>query len=146
MLEQDFISVYTKFKLNFYRKIFSRFETREASLTAVETFCVEVIHALGEPTANEFAQYVSISQPNATHKIQSLVKKGYVTKSRSNEDRREFTLKVTDKFFQYYNISNSYVLTVVGRIRERFTQEEIDIFERVVHAIDNELMGEVGLS
>ena len=145
MLEHDFIEVYTKFKMNFYRKIFSRFETREASLTAVETFCVEVIHALGEPTANEFAQYVSISQPNATHKIQSLVKKGYVVKSRSSEDRREYTLKVTDKFFQYYNISNSYAMTVIKRIRERFTREEIELFERVIHVIDSELMGEAGL-
>ena len=145
MLERDFIEIYTKFKMNFYRKIFSRFETREASLTAVETFCVEVIHALGEPTANEFAQYVSISQPNATHKIQSLVKKGYVVKSRSSTDRREYTLKVTDKFFQYYNISNSYIMTVVERIRERFTKEEIDLFERIIHVIDSELMGEAGL-
>ena len=37
-LEQLFVEVYTKFKLQFYSRIFNRFETREASLTAVETF------------------------------------------------------------------------------------------------------------
>ena len=39
MLEEAFNRVYTKFKLNLYKKIFNRFENREATLTAVETFC-----------------------------------------------------------------------------------------------------------
>ena len=40
MLEQAFDAVYTKFKLHFYQKVFQRFETREASLTTVESFCM----------------------------------------------------------------------------------------------------------
>ena len=39
-LEQAFNEVYTKFKLHFYQEIFQRFQTREASLTTVETFCM----------------------------------------------------------------------------------------------------------
>ena len=35
MLDQAFDSVYTKFKLHFYRAVFSRFQKREASLTTV---------------------------------------------------------------------------------------------------------------
>ena len=48
--------MYTKFKLHFYRSVFSSFQDREASLTTVETFCVEIINALGHPTVNEFFQ------------------------------------------------------------------------------------------
>ena len=143
MLESTINTVFTKFKLYYYRKIFGRFETREASLTAVETFCVEVIHALGTPSVNEFAQFVGISQPNATHKVQSLVKKGYVTKSQSQDDRREYTLAVTDRFYQYYNISNVYVTEVVGRIRERFEPQEMAQLERMLTIISEELMTEV---
>ena len=33
MLDQTFGRVYTKFKLHFYKQIFSRFEDREATLT-----------------------------------------------------------------------------------------------------------------
>lgn len=145
MLEYEFAKIYSKFKMQFYKKIFSRFETRESTLTAVETFCVEVIHALGSPTVNEFAQFVSISQPNATHKIQSLVKKGYVTKSQSPTDRREFALNVTEKYFQFYNISNSYLSTVAERMRERFTQDEIETVERVLRIVSDELMSEIEL-
>ena len=46
VLEDSFDRIYTKFKLHFYQAVFSRFQTREASLTAVETFCMEIIRAL----------------------------------------------------------------------------------------------------
>ena len=38
MLRDAFFTVYTKFKLHFYKGIFQRFQSREASLTTVETF------------------------------------------------------------------------------------------------------------
>ena len=61
MLDQAFNEVYTKFKLHFYRAVFSRFQDREASLTTVETFCMEIINALGNPTIAEFSSFVNIS-------------------------------------------------------------------------------------
>ena len=60
MLHQAFNEVYTKFKLHFYQEIFRRFQDREASLTTVETFCMESIMALGRPTVNEFATFMCI--------------------------------------------------------------------------------------
>ena len=50
MLEEVFQEVYTKFKLHFYQSVFQRFATREATLTTVESFCMEGIMAMGEPT------------------------------------------------------------------------------------------------
>ena len=98
MLEEIFRRVYTKFKLHFYRTVFTRFQTREASLTTVETFCMEIIMALGRPTINEFSSFVGISPPNAAYKINNLVQKGYVTKEQSPEDKREYHLVVTQKY------------------------------------------------
>ena len=63
MLEQAFADVYSKFKLHFYQKVFSRFQAREASLTTVETFCMEIIQALGTPTINEFARFPRPMRP-----------------------------------------------------------------------------------
>ncbi len=90
MLEESFEAVYTKFKLHFYQEVFSRFQNREASLTAVETFCMEIILALKEPTINEFATFVQISSSNATYKVNNLIQKGYVEKVQSDADRREY--------------------------------------------------------
>ena len=89
MLEELFSQVYTKFKMHFYREVFSRFQSREASLTAVETLCMEVIAALKDPTVNEFASFVQISSPNAAYKVNSLIQKGYLEKAQSAQDRRE---------------------------------------------------------
>ena len=83
MLDQTFGQVYTKFKLHFYKQIFNRFEDREATLTTVESFCMEVIMALGEPTIAQFSHMMNLSTPNAAYKINSLVKKGYVERIQS---------------------------------------------------------------
>lgn len=142
-LESSFLDVYTKFKLQFYRKIFGRFEMREASLTAVETFCVEVIDALDEPTVSRFANFVNISQANATYKIQNLIKKGYVTKIQSENDRREYRLHVTERFKEYSKLHIDYVDEVVKRINERFSPEEVRTFKYLLDIIGSELMPEI---
>lgn len=145
MLEQTFNQVYTKFKLNLYRRIFNRFEEREATLTAVETFCVEVIYALGRPTINQFAHFVQISQANAAYKVASLIKKGYITKERSTQDKREYHLAVTEKYMDYYGISYDYVKLVVDRARRRFPAEDIAKLEEMLRIISQELMPEIPL-
>ena len=111
MLEQAFNSVYSKFKLHFYQEIFRRFQDREASLTTVETFCMESIQALGRPTVNEFAGFMRISPPNAAYKVNSLVKKGYVRKVQSASDRREYHLEVTQKYLEDSNVSMAEEMT-----------------------------------
>ena len=97
MLQDAFMKVYTKFKLHFYAKFFERIQERETSLTTVETFCMEIINAMNEPTVNEFAKVANLSSPNAAYKINHLMKKGYVEKVQSKEDKREYHLRVTGK-------------------------------------------------
>lgn len=143
MLYQIFDEVYEKFKLNFYRNIFGGFETREASLTATETFCVEVIYALKRPTISELTNFLNISQPNTAYKVSSLVKKGYVKKIQSDEDKREFYLEVTEKFHRYYDIKNQYIKVVLDRLEERFSKEDVTQFSYMLNVVSKELMPEV---
>ena len=145
MLEDSFANVYSKFKLHFYREIFSTFQDREASLTAVETFCMEVILALKEPTVNEFASFVRISSPNAAYKINNLIQKGYVEKIQSSNDRREYHLRPTQKYIKYYNISSSYLHSVMDRVKKRFSLEEMENLDQMLQIIGRELMPEVDL-
>ena len=145
MLEQAFNQVYTKFKLHFYRSIFGRFQKREASLTTVETFCMEIIMALGKPTVNEFSSFVGISAPNAAYKINNLIQKGYVRKEQSETDKREYHLVVTQKYIDYYNISYGYLSTVMDRIKARFPAEDVAKIEEMLDIISDELMPEIPL-
>lgn len=143
MLKVAFFNVYTKFKLHFYQEIFRRFQDREASLTTVETFCMETIQALGSPTVNEFASFMRISPPNAAYKVNSLVKKGYVRRIQSPEDRREYHLDVTQKYIDYYNISTSYMVEVMDRIAHRFSPEDCAKLNEMLTVVSRELMPEV---
>lgn len=146
MLEEAVWDVYTKFKLHFYLQVMGRFQNREASLTTVETYCMEIIHALGAPTINEFASYLNISPPNAAYKVASLMKKGYIEKTRSENDRREYHLRATKKYQEYYNIGNGYVKTVMDRVKTHFSPEDCVRLEQMLQIIGSELMPEVALS
>ena len=145
MLEEVFQDVYTKFKLHFYQNVFQRFATREATLTTVESFCMEGIMAMGEPTIAEFSRMMRISTPNAAYKIGSLVKKGYVEKIQSTTDRREYYLRPTQKYIDYYSISYSYLHTVIERVRQRFPAEDCDKMEQMLSVISTELMPELDM-
>lgn len=145
MLDQAFGQVYTKFKLHFYKQIFSRFEDREATLTTVESFCMEVITALGEPTIAQFSHMMNLSTPNAAYKINSLVKKGYVERIRSTADKREYHLRPTQKYLDYYNISYSYLHLVMARAKKRFAPEDLARLEDMLRVVSDELMPEIPL-
>ena len=140
MLEKAFNDVYYKFKMHFYKKVFERLQDREASLTTVETFSMEVIYALGRPTVAEFASVMNISSPNAAYKINNLVKKGYLVRVQSEDDKREFHLEATQKYLDYYNISYKYMHEVMQRVEERFTPEEIRVLTNVLRVMSDELM------
>ena len=145
MFQQSFVNIYTKFKMHFYQKVFERIQEREATLTTVETFCMEMIYALDNPTVAEFANFANISSPNAAYKVNSLVKKGYLRKVQSKDDKREYHLEVTEKYINYYNISYGYMQVVMDRIRERFDKEELETLDRVLEIIDKELMPEINI-
>lgn len=145
MLDQAFEQVYTKFKLHFYKQVFNRFATREATLTTVESFCMEVIMALGSPTIAEFSNMMNLSTPNAAYKINNLVKKGYVKKVQSETDKREYHLYPTRKYIDYYNISYAYLQKVVDRAKQRFSVEELQNLERMLRIVSEELMPEIPL-
>lgn len=145
MLDQAFSQVYTKFKLHFYQQVFSRFEKREATLTTVESFCMEVIMALGHPTIAEFSNMMHLSTPNAAYKINNLVKKGYVKKVQSTTDKREYHLYPTRKYVDYYSISYAYLQEVVDRAKQRFSAEELQKLEEMLRVVSDELMPEIKL-
>lgn len=144
-LEEQFNKVYSKFKLHFYKETFARFQDREASLTTVEVFAMEAIYALGEPTVHQFARFMGISSSSAAYKVASLVRKGYVEKVQSSQDARVFHLRPTQKYLDYYNISNAYVHTVMERIRARFSPEDLAKLSEMLTVMGDELMPEIDL-
>ena len=64
---------------------------------------------------------------------------------RSQSDRREYHLEVTQKYIEYYNVSYRYLSTVMGRIKQRFSEQEVAQLEEMLHVISTELMPEIDL-
>lgn len=142
MLEKSFAEVYDKFKLQFYRKVFELVRERDGSLSAMEAFSLEVINMLGQPTVGQFADFLNISQSNATYKVNSLMKKGYLERQNSQTDRREYHLVLSEKFFSYMGILSAYEKTVIDRVKARFSHEDVEKFDEILGVISNELMPE----
>ena len=142
MLEKSFTEVYDKFKLHFYRKVFELVRERDGSLSAMEAFSLEVINMLGQPTVGRFAEFLNISQSNATYNVNNVIKKGYLERQNSRTDRREYHLVLSEKFFNYMSLLSSYELTVMQRIQERFPREDVEKFSAMLEVISAELMPE----
>ena len=140
---EAFEEVYTKFKLHFYREVFGRFAHQDTELTTVEAFCMEVIHAMKNPSVNEFASFINISSPNAAYKVNSLVRKGYLHKVQSQTDKREYYLIPTEKFEQYYQISYKYEHEVWERLEHELDTDELAILQKALVKLTDELMSEV---
>ncbi|MDY3007377.1 winged helix DNA-binding protein [Anaerococcus sp. AGMB00486] len=142
-LEKIFDEVYEKFKLNLYKNMFANLQDREATLTATETFTIEVIHALNRPRVSDVTEFLECSHPNIAYKISALIKKGYLKKIQSEEDRREYYLECTEKFYEYYNMKNSYIELVLDRLRKRVDKKDIETMEKILEIMSDELMPEV---
>ena len=142
MLDKSFLNVYDKFKLQFYRKVFELVRERDGSLSAMEAFSLEVIKMLGRPTVGQFAEFLNISQSNATYKVNNLIKKGYLERENSTSDRREYYLVLSEKFYNYIALLSSYETLVAGRIKERFSEEDVAKLDSMLTVIAEELMPE----
>ena len=145
MLNTSISEIYDKLRLHFYMKVYSRFENREATLTTVESFSMEVIMALGEPTVAQFAGVVNISSPNAAHRIKCLVQKGYVEKIQSKDDAREYHLRPTGKYMAYRQINQDYLEILMKRCQERFSPEDYAKLNEMLDIINHELMPELDI-
>ena len=88
---------------------------------------------------------MNLSTPNAAYKINSLVKKGYVERIRSTADKREYHLRPTQKYLDYYNISYSYLHLVMERAKKRFAPEDLARLEDMLRIVSDELMPEIPL-
>ena len=142
MVEKSFVEIYDKFKLRFYRSVFELVREREGSLSAMEAFSLEVINMLSEPTVGQFADFLNISQSNATYKVNSLIKKGYLERQNSQTDRREYHLVLSDKYYSYAKLMSSYEMQVIQRINQRFDKEDLENLDRMLQIISTELMPE----
>ncbi|MGI5986086.1 MAG: MarR family transcriptional regulator [Clostridiales bacterium] len=131
----DFEEIYRYLRLAHYRNLFSMIREKPGSLSATEAFSVEVIYLLGEPTLGEFAEFIGISQPNASYKVNTLVTKGYITKESCESDKRECRLVVTKKFRDYYGSQ----IPDISQITKELSEEEKNVLDKLEQRVAKKL-------
>lgn len=139
MLMDEALSLYQKLRLMHYRSLFGRIREKAGSLSATEAYSLDVIYILDKPTIKQFSDFLGISQPNATYKINSLISKGYIKKVLSEDDRREYHLYIADKFYTYYDYKNSFLADAVKKLESTHNSEEIKLFENMLHEMNEAL-------
>ena len=142
MIEQNMSEIIDKFEMQFFRSIFDLVRERDGSLSAMEAFSLEIIKMLDQPTVGQFADFLNISQSNATYKVNSLMKKGYLERQNSSTDRREYHLVLSEKYYHYEELLTSYEHTVIERIENRFSPEDLAKLDEMLSVVSKELMPE----
>lgn len=129
---ENIIGIYRCIKLLGYKDMFCGIKEKAGSLSATEAFSADIINIMGEPTVTEFAEYIGISQPNATYKVNCLVAKGYLEKTVNSSDRREIHLKTSEKFSGYYKEDMKPIEQAIDTLKEKYTEHELEIAEKVL--------------
>ena len=135
MLSKEFQAVYDIFKRNFYASMCAN----SKELTMQEAFSLDIIHMLGNPTILEYANYMGISQPNATYKINQMIDKGYLIKEVYEKDKRAYKLQVTKKFLSLYRDNDRYIKKVLKEVENTFSKEEVQLLEKMLKDVKEQM-------
>ncbi|MBC8530685.1 MarR family winged helix-turn-helix transcriptional regulator [Gehongia tenuis] len=143
MLEHWMDEFYNRLALSFYKNAARQQKIEEiGSLGAADTGTLEMVYLLKGPTCKELADFLRISTPNLTYRVNKLVSRGYLEKVQDERDRRRYHLRVTDKFMDYYSVNDAFVHRVAERARQNFSPEELARFEGMFQKIIEEYMEE----
>ncbi|MEV2969133.1 MarR family transcriptional regulator [Paenibacillus larvae] len=129
-----------KLTMSFYKNASQNQTVDIENISAVEMSCLEVVYFLKNPTYSELAEFLNISQPNATYRINKLIKKGYLEKFNDKKDKRVYYLQVTDKFMKYYCLNDNYINNVIANLKKRCTADELQQFEKMLKILTKEVM------
>lgn len=135
-LKKSVNKFYRKIKLIIYKNMFSRIKDKEV-LSSSEYFCLECIYLMGNPTISEFANFLDISSPNATYKVKQLIKKGFIVKEKSQKDGREYLLTPTQKFFDFYENKEDYVL--INDLKENMNKKECKKIDKIMKILTDQM-------
>lgn len=142
-LTENILEINRTMRLLSYKDMFSGIKEKSGSLSATEAFSADVINIMGQPTVTEFANYIGVSQPNATYKVNNLVAKGYIEKFLNENDKRESHLKTGNKFNNYFKENKTALINAEENIKKQFTEEELNTASKVLEALLDSMCKEI---
>lgn len=101
-------------------------------LTIPQLQYLDAIGALEQPTLTELANKLHITKASVTAGVNKLVEMGYVSKTRSRDDRRVFHVSLKDAGRQLRDAKQLAVENYVKFIRSALSRDEARQFEAIL--------------
>ena len=105
---------------------------------------LHIIEAIGKDsvTMNELSERLAITMGTATVAITKLGEKGFVTRARSNSDRRKVHVSLSKKGIEALNYHNNYHKMIVSNITENIDKDDLERFLKIFEKILENLKGQ----
>lgn len=110
-------------------------------ITNNDMHIIEAIGLSGENTMSVVAKKMGITAGSLTTAINALVNKKYVTRLRSNEDRRVVFLKLTGKGKKAYEHHRQYHRQMTDAVLHNLEEKEIPILLKTLNGLSDFFRG-----
>lgn len=109
------------------------------SLPYADILQLFIIRHKDKMTISELADYMRLSRPAVTQKVNELVKKGLVIKTQSEKDKRVFYLSLSDKVTE--NCREARMDTVLKAVDKKFSEDDKAIFSKILNFMADYVSG-----
>lgn len=99
-------------------------------LSVKEMHTIEAIDTHGNMSSNQVAKTLNVTPGTLTVAIQNLVKKGYITRVQSEEDRRVVKLQLTDKGKEMVDMYQQFHQEMVTETLTDLDPEEVKVLSK----------------
>lgn len=134
--------IYSAMVLAYYSRLFAITDKDLNNLSATDISILEIIYHKKSLNYSELAQFVNMSLPNLTYRINNLIDKGHVMRMDDPDDKRKHRLIVTDKFIDMYCIDNNEIKWLIGNVIKNLDGYEMNVIEKIVKHTHNLIVKE----
>lgn len=108
------------------------------SLSYNSLLYLELIHSMdGHCTASRIADLLGISRPAVTLKVNDLIRKGLVTKTKNPDDGRSNLLAVNEENVPRFRVYRKMDNNAVEKILDNFSHEDVQKFCRMLKILSD---------
>ena len=110
-------------------------------ITNNDVHIIEAVGLSGENTMSVVAKKLGITAGSLTTSVNSLVNKKYVTRQRSEEDRRVVFLKLTEKGKRAYEHHREYHRQMTEAVISRLDENEVPVLIKTLTGLSDFFRG-----
>ena len=110
--------------LSLGQRILTYFASRSADFTIKEMFLIDVLGSRESATMSELAQLLSVPLTTMTSMVTRLVRRGYLDRSRTEEDRRIVLVSLSQEGREIFRQHRREYIRTVSEVLEDLTEEE----------------------